>query len=530
MRSAPHATPCAPHAGLWILVATILGSSMAFIDGSVVNVALPVIQRELNATTSDVQWIVEAYSLFLAALILVGGSLGDHFGRRRIFAIGVTVFTFASIFCGLAPNVQLLIIARALQGIGGALLVPGSLAIISASFSTEQRGRAIGTWSGFTSITSLVGPVLGGVLVEYASWRWVFFLNVPLAAIVLGVLFWRVPESRDEDATGGLDWWGTLLVTIGLGAIVYGLIQAGNLGLGSPVVLGTVAAGIAALIAFILVEARIQAPMVPLRLFRSRTFSGANLLTFLLYGALGSLAFFLPFNLILVQGYPPTAAGAAFVPFILIMFLGSRWTGGLVNRYGAKLLLVVGPTITAVGFVLFSLPGIGSGAGSYWYTFFPAVVVMGVGMTVTVAPLTTAVMGAVEQRHVGIASGINNAVSRTAGLLSIAILGIVALSAFNVSLDSHLATLHLAPGVQHLIDVQRVKLAGITIPTSVSAEMQVALKRAVDEAFVSSFRLVSLVCAGLALASALCAGLLIEGKKVKLVGSAGSDDRVGASV
>ena len=530
MRSAPKATPCAPRAGLWILVATILGSSMAFIDGSVVNVALPVIQRELNATTSDVQWIVEAYSLFLAALILVGGSLGDHYGRRRIFAIGVTVFTIASIFCGLAPNVQLLIIARALQGIGGALLVPGSLAIISASFSTEQRGRAIGTWSGFTSITSLVGPVLGGVLVEYASWRWVFFLNVPLAAIVLSVLFWRVPESRDEDATGGLDWWGTLLVTIGLGAIVYGLIEAGNLGLGSPVVLGTVAAGIAALIAFILVEARIREPMVPLRLFRSRTFSGANLLTFLLYGALGSLAFFLPFNLILVQGYPPTAAGAAFVPFILIMFLGSRWTGGLVNRYGAKLLLVVGPTITAVGFVLFSLPGIGSGASSYWYTFFPAVVVMGVGMTVTVAPLTTAVMGAVDQRHVGIASGINNAVSRTAGLLSIAILGIVALSAFNVSLDSHLATLHLAPGVQHIIDVQRVKLAGITIPTSVSGEMQVALKRAVDEAFVSSFRLVSLVCAGLALASALCAGLLIEGKKVKVVGSAGSDDRVGANV
>src|SRR2546428_630512 len=530
MRSAPKATPCAPRAGLWILVATILGSSMAFIDGSVVNVALPVIQRELNATTSDVQWIVEAYSLFLAALILVGGSLGDHYGRRRIFAIGVTVFTIASIFCGLAPNVQLLIIARAVQGIGGALLVPGSLAIISASFSTEQRGRAIGTWSGFTSITSLVGPVLGGVLVEYASWRWVFFLNVPLAAIVLSVLFWRVPESRDEDATGGLDWWGTLLVTIGLGAIVYGLIEAGNLGLGSPVVLSTVAVGIAALVAFILVEARIPAPMVPLGLFRSRTFSGANLLTFLLYGALGSLAFFLPFNLILVQGYPPTAAGAAFVPFILIMFLGSRWTGGLVNRYGAKLLLVVGPTITAVGFVLFSLPGIGSGASSYWYTFFPAVVVMGVGMTVTVAPLTTAVMGAVDQRHVGIASGINNAVSRTAGLLSIAILGIVALSAFNVSLDSHLATLHLAPGVQHIIDVQRVKLAGITIPTSVSGEMQVALKRAIDEAFVSSFRLVSLVCAGLALASALCAGLLIEGKKVKLVGSAGSDDRLVATV
>src|SRR5438552_6724134 len=230
IRSAPQAAPCTPHVGVWVLVATILGSSMAFIDGSVVNVALPVIQRDLNATTSDVQWIMEAYSLFLAALILVGGSLGDHFGRRRIFAIGIAIFTLSSIWCGLSPNVLQLILARAVQGIGGALLVPGSLAIISASFSDEQRGRAIGTWSGFTAITSVAGPVLGGVLVQYASSRWVFFINFPLAVVVLGVLFWRVPESRDADASRRLDWWGTLLVTVGLGALVYGLIEAGSIG------------------------------------------------------------------------------------------------------------------------------------------------------------------------------------------------------------------------------------------------------------------------------------------------------------
>jgi EmrB/QacA subfamily drug resistance transporter len=513
IRSAPDTSPCAPNVGVWVLVATILGSSMAFIDGSVVNVALPVIQRELNATATDLQWIVEAYSLFLAALILVGGSLGDHFGRRRIFAIGITIFIVASIACGLSPNVLQLIIARAFQGIGGALLVPGSLAIISASFSNEQRGRAIGTWSGFSSITSLVGPVLGGVLVQYASWRWVFFINVPLAAVVLGVLFWRVPESRDEDASGRLDWWGTVLVTLGLGAIVYGLIQAGSLGLGSPQVLIALAIGIVALIAFLLVEARTPAPLVPLTLFRSPTFSGTNLLTFLLYGALSGLTYFLPFNLIQVQGYTPTFAGAAFVPFVLMMFLFSRWTGGLVNRFGAKLPLVVGPVITAIGFVLFALPGIGSGAGSYWITFFPAIVVMGFGMTITVAPLTTAVMGAVEQRHAGIASGINNAVSRTAGLLAIAVFGIVVLSVFTSSLDSQLATLHLSPGVQHLIDVQRIKLAGITIPTNVSGGVQVALKRAIDESFVSGFRLVALISAALALASALSAWLLVEGKK-----------------
>src|SRR5579864_1327758 len=313
IRSAPDTTPCTPNVGVWVLVATILGSSMAFIDGSVVNVALPVIQRELNATATDLQWIVEAYSLFLAALILVGGSLGDHFGRRRIFAIGITIFIVASIACGLSPNVLQLIIARAFQGIGGALLVPGSLAIISASFSPEQRGRAIGTWSGFTSITTVIGPVLGGVLVQYASWRWVFFLNVPLAAVVLFVVFWRVPESRNEPAASGkLDWWGTLLVTFGLGSLVYGLIQAGAQGFGNPIALGTIAAGIVALTAFILVEARIPTPMVPLTLFRSSTFSGANLLTLFLYGALSGLTFFLPFNLIQVQGYPATFAGAAF--------------------------------------------------------------------------------------------------------------------------------------------------------------------------------------------------------------------------
>src|SRR6266571_6953419 len=397
IRSAPDTAPSSARVGLWVLVATILGSSMAFIDGSAVNVALPVIQRDFNTTASNVQWVVEAYSLFLAALILVGGTLGDHFGRRRIFATGIIVFILASIACAFSPDVLFLILARAVEGIGGALMVPGSLAILSASFSADQRGRAIGTWSGFTSASSLLGPVLGGWLVQYASWRWVFFINVPLAAIVLIVLFWQVPESRDEDASARLDWWGILLETLALGSLVYGLIQAGSFGLGSPIVLGTLAVGIVALIAFLLVEAHSPAPMVPLTLFRSPTFSGANLLTFLLYGALSGITYYLPFNFIQVQGYTPTFAGAAFVPFSLIMFLLSRWAGGLVNRFGAKLPLVV-------GFALFAVPGITSGPGSFWTTFFPAVVVMGLGMTITVAPLTTAVMGAVEQRHAGTAS------------------------------------------------------------------------------------------------------------------------------
>jgi EmrB/QacA subfamily drug resistance transporter len=438
---------------------------MAFIDGTVVNVALPVLQTALKATVGDVQWVVEAYSLFLAALILVG--------------------------------------------MGGALLVPGSLAIITASFDSKQRGRAIGTWSGFTAITAVIGPVLGGWLVQYASWRWVFFINVPLAVVVLGILFWRVPESRDTEGSPNVDWWGSLLATLGLGGIVYGLIESGHLGLGSPLVLGALAVGIVALLVFLLVEARSTAPMLPLSLFRSRTFSGANLLTLFLYAALGGTLFFVPFNLISVQGYPPSAAGAAILPTILILFLLSRWSGGLVHRYGAKLPLVVGPVIAAIGFALFARPDIG---GSYWMTFFPASVVPGIGMAITVAPLTTAVMGAVDAHRAGIASGINNAVSRTAGLLAIAVFGIIVLAVFNSSLDSHLSQ---QPQLLHLIDAKRFKLVGIAIPASVTGQHYMLLKRAINESFVTGFRAVMLTGAGLALAGAFSSLLFIEGKKTK---------------
>ena len=497
--------------GTWVLVATILGSSMAFIDSTVVNVALPVLQTDLNATYADVQWVVEAFALFLSALILVGGSLGDHFGRKRIYATGIAVFTLASVVCGFAPTITLLIAARAVQGIGGALLVPGSLAIISASFDSERRGRAIGTWSGFTSITSALGPVLGGWLVQFASWRWVFFINVPLAAIVLAVLFWRVPESRDvAEAHQKLDWWGALLATIGLGGVVYGLIQADNVGLGNTQVLVAIAVGIAALLAFLLVEARSRYPMVSLSLFRSRTFSGANLLTLLLYAALGGALFFLPFNLIRVQGYTPTAAGAANLPFVLIMFSLSRWSGGLVTRFGAKLPLIIGPTIAAVGFVLYTLPGIG---GSYWTTFFPAVVVMGLGMVITVAPLTTAVMGAVDQQRSGTASGINNAVARTAGLLAVAVFGLVALAVFSPNLQSHLATIPLSSGTRDAILAQQSKLVGIEIPGGLSGAAHAAVQGAINDSFITSFRVIMLIAAGMALASALFSFLLIEGKQ-----------------
>ncbi|QBD74490.1 DHA2 family efflux MFS transporter permease subunit [Ktedonosporobacter rubrisoli] len=501
---------CAPHRGPWVLVATIFGSSMAFIDGSVVTVALPVLQEELHASAADAQWIVAAYSLLLAALILVGGALGDRFGRKRIFMFGITIFTLASVLCGLAPHILILILARAIQGIGGALLVPGSLAILSASFPEERRGRAIGTWSGMTSITSAIGPVLGGGLVQYVSWRWIFFINVPLAVLVLLVTIWHVPESRNESVSGRLDWRGTFLVVLGLGAIVYALIEAGPLGIGHPLVLAMFMLGVVGLCGWVLVEKRSLAPLIPLTLFRSRTFSGANVLTMLLYMALTGIMYFLPFNLIQVQGYSATAAGAAMLPFTLIMFLLSRWAGGLVTRYGAKLPLVVGPLVTAISFVLFAVPAQG---GSYWITFFPAIVVLGIGMVITVAPLTTTVMGAVRERDAGVASGINNAVSRTAGLLAVAIFGLVVFFVFSRSLEQHMAMLHIAPGMRQLIEMQRERLAGIQIPGQVDYATQKMLRQAISASFIDGFRICSAVCAVLALASSVCAWLTIEPKK-----------------
>src|SRR6266581_168997 len=460
IRSLPAAAPCSKRAGRWVLAATTLASSMAFIDGTVVNVALPALQANLNATIVDVQWVIEAYSLLLAALLLVGGSLGDHYGRRRIFLIGTALFALASAWCGLAPNTAQLISARAAQGLGAALLVPGSLAIISSSFPENERGRAIGTWSGLSAITTAIGPVIGGWLIENVSWRAVFFINIPLALLVILISLWRLPESADKESAG-LDWWGAILGALGLGALVYGLIESSRLGFSDRSVLVALVAATLLLALFLIVEARVPNPMLPLTLFRSRTFTGANLLTFLLYGALGGSLFLLPLNLIQVQHYSATAAGAALLPFILIIFLLSRWAGGLVEKYGSKIPLVIGPLIAALGFALFMLPGLNAG---YWQTFFPAVAVLGTGMAVSVAPLTTTVMNSVVPNRVGIASGVNNAVARGAGLLAIAVLGIVMLHVFNHALDQRLSAWKLPPSARQSLHAQRNKLAAAALP------------------------------------------------------------------
>ncbi len=467
-----------------MLAATILASSMAFIDGTVVNVALPALQSSLNATAVDLQWVIEAYSLLLSALLLVGGSLGDHYGRRRIFLIGVALFAAASAACGFAGDIRQLIAARALQGLGAALLVPGSLAIISSSFSENERGRAIGTWSGFSAITAGIGPVMGGWLIEHVSWRAVFFINLPIALLVILISLRHVTENSDKENTR-VDWLGAILAAAGLGALVYGLIESSRLGFADKSVILVLTAAGALLVVFLFVEARISQPMLPLALFRLRTFTGANLLTFLLYAALGGTLFFLPLNLIQVQHYSATAAGAALLPFILIISFLSRWSGGLIVSYGAKLPLIVGPLIAAIGFGLFMLPNVG---GGYWTNFCPPIVILGLGMAISVAPLTTTVMNSVASNRAGIASGVNNAVARTAGLLAIAVLGIVMLHVFSGALDQRLAEYKLPSSASRSLQAQRTKLAAIAVPEDQDPATQQLIRRAIDESFVSGFR------------------------------------------
>jgi EmrB/QacA subfamily drug resistance transporter len=505
IRSVGTGAPCRAEARTWILAATILGSSMAFIDSTVVTVALPAIQARFHATVVDVQWVVESYGLFLAALILVGGSLGDVLGRRKIFLVGVLIFAIASLACGFASSIQHLIVARSIQGVGAALLVPGSLAIIGACFAETSRGQAIGTWSGFTTITTAIGPVLGGWLVEHASWRWAFLINVVLAAVVIAISVRYVPESRGA-GVGRIDWLGALLVTIGLGGVVTGFIESVNWDWRRPVVFGILIVGCACLSVFILVEGRVTAPMVPPKLFASRTFSGANLLTLFLYAAIGIFFFLFPLNLIQVQGYSATAAGAAVLPLILLMFTLSRWSGGLVTRYGPRLPLIIGPLIAALGFGLFAVSSTG---GSYWKNFSPGVVVLGFGMAVTVAPLTTVVMNSADRDRVGAASGINHAVARVAGVLAIAVLGTVMANAFGYELNHQLGKLFLAPDVLHDIQAQKIKLAGVELPASLDANMKAAIGEAVRQAFVFGFRLVMLICVALCVASAWTAWRLI---------------------
>jgi EmrB/QacA subfamily drug resistance transporter len=412
---------------MWVLVAAVLGSSMTFIDGSATNVILPIIQAQLHASAEDAQWVVEGFALVLSALILTGGSLGDVFGRRLVFVLGVVLFGLASIGCGIAASPAILIGSRCVQGAGAALMTPGSLALISASFTGAERGRAIGTWAGFASLTSAAGPVLGGYLAQTFSWRAVFFINIPLAIGTILIALLAVPESRDDAAPRTVDVPGIALATFGLFALTFGLIREER-PLIDPAGFGAIVAGVAGLVAFVWWERRAKTPMMPPFLFADRSFAVLNAYTLLLYAPLGASLYFLPYVLIDVQHFSPVEAGAALLPLVAVQFALSRWSGGNVARLGVRLPLVIGACFGGVAFLLFALPGAGAG---YLPGYLLAVLALAAGVTWFVAPLTTGVLDAAPRSHSGIASGVNNAVSRVAGLLAIAVFGIVLANAFS---------------------------------------------------------------------------------------------------
>jgi EmrB/QacA subfamily drug resistance transporter len=488
----------------WVLLASILASSIAYIDESIVNIALPAIETELRTSAIVVQWIVNAYMLSVSALLLVGGATGDQFGRRRFFILGISIFAAASLWCGLAPSLTQLISARAVQGAGTAVLLPCSLALIGATFDETERGRAIGTWAAATAVATAIAPLLGGWIVDHFSWRWIFLINPLIALPAIWIAYYHVPESRDPDAKPGLDWRGTILLLLGLGGLAYGLITSPISGFRDPVVLVSITGGLALLIGFVYAEHRSRMPILPLALFRSRTFSAVNLLTLLLYGALNGVFFFLPFALIQVHGYPATLAGAAFLPFTIIMAALSRWAGGLLDRFGARLPLMIGPAIAALGI---GAMGLTVANGSY-REFLVSIAILGFGMVVTVAPLTATVINAVPAHETGVASGISDTVASVGNLLAIAILSAVALSILDHELTRNLQNPALSEGVKHAIQAARGQLVIEPALTNIQGADRANAESILKASLADSIRWAMLIAAAMALSGAVAGALI----------------------
>lgn len=493
--------PCPQRDKPWVLATAILGSSLAFIEGSVVNLALPAVQADFAASSSAVQWVINAYLLLLVAFMLIGGSLADAYGLRRVFMLGTAVFGLGALGCALAPSLPLLILARALQGLGGALLVPGSLALIGSHFDEHERGAAIGSWAGASALTTAAGPVLGGWLVDQWGWPAVFLLVSPLAALAIGLAWWRVPPSPSRRGRR-LDYGGALLAAATLGLLVYALVSPGSTWRRLALLALAVTLGAA----FLWRERRFAAPMLPLELFRARAFAGANLMTLLLYFALSGVLYFLPFNLIQVQGYTATQAGAAFLPFALIMGFGSTFAGDLIARANRRAILTAGPLIAAAGFAVLALPGVDA---ALVRDFLPGIVIMAVGMTLSVAPLTTVVMGSVSERQAGVASGTNNTAARLAGVLAVAALTALAVWLFADALAGRMRDAGVPPMLARPVLEGAGRLAELRAPAGTPAPMRTAITGAIAAAYVDTFRVLALICAALAAASGAVAWIAL---------------------
>jgi EmrB/QacA subfamily drug resistance transporter len=467
------------------MASVIMASAMAFIDGTALNVVLPSLQRDLNASGTDLFWILNAYLLILAALILVGGSLGDKLGRKKIFMTGILIFIIGSTACGFAPTVTYLIGFRLAQGVGGALMIPGSLSLLSSSIDEKERGKAIGTWSAITTVVTIGGPVIGGALADAGLWRYIFFINVPIGLAALLILHRYVTESRGENNKNpSLDFPGVIAIAFGLASLTFGFLRIPALGFNNSIVYLTLGLGIVLLISFIIIESKSRQPMMPLHLFANRSFSGANLLTFFLYAGLGAGMLFLSLNLVQAQGYSQLESGLTFLPFTVLMITIARPSGSLADKFGPRLLLILGPAAAGVGLLLLSFVGATKGAKDYWTTFFPGILIFGLGMSFTVAPLTTTVMKSVVDEFSGTASGVNNAVSRIASVFANAIFGTLAILFFSGSLQK---TLPKNLKDNSLIIQQAANLGNAKPPASITGNDRKKVTDAYRSAFIDAY-------------------------------------------
>jgi EmrB/QacA subfamily drug resistance transporter len=498
--------------GVWVMLAAIIASAMAFIDATALNVVLPALQDGLQATSGDLFWILNAYLLMLASLILVGGSLSDTLGRKKIFMVGIVIFVVGSGLCGTANTVFLLIVYRLMQGIGGAFMIPGSLALISSAIDETERGKAIGTWSSATTIVTVGGPILGGALADAGLWRYIFFINVPIGIAAFFILWTKVDETNDENSDPSIDILGAIVIALGLAALTFGCLSMPEKGIYHWHVYLPLIAGTILLIAFIAIEKVSKYPMMPLNLFNNGTFSGANLLTFFLYAGLGTGMLFLSLNLVQVQGYTQLQSGLTFLPFTLLMIALAKFSGKLADKYGPRLFLIIGPATAGIGLLSLAFVGQTCGIADYWVTYFPGILVFGLGMSITVAPLTSTVMGSVSQQYSGTASGINNAITRISNVLANAIFGALAVLLFSMALQARLHDADLSGTSRQAVMAQAVNLGNAAVPKEIDDTAKEKIERYYHESFIEAYKKIMLISAGLAFTGACMSLLFIQNK------------------